>query len=152
MQRPTGCVLCPCDLFFRGSHFCNHRKCFVVCARECACVKKTRYYYRKEGCVNSKTPSLTHGHFNTNIKQNRTTLSGICMIKRLCKLSFNMSHPNKTKVKHPLIKLLMRNSQKVKMYRGSWTLNVSWGKKNSLNTRNATLEVEITINTEEIQT
>lgn len=31
----------------------------VLCLVVCACVKKTRYYYRKEGCVNSKKKKNT---------------------------------------------------------------------------------------------
>lgn len=65
------------------------------------------------------------GTLTTNL--NKKTLSGICMINRHCKSSF-MRHPNGTKVKHPLIKLIIneKNSQKVnKTYHGSWTLNFS---------------------------
>lgn len=30
VQRPTGCVLCASELFFRGSHICDHRMCVCV--------------------------------------------------------------------------------------------------------------------------
>lgn len=41
VQRPTGCVLCPSSLLFRGSHICNHERVFVcvcMCCSVCVCV------------------------------------------------------------------------------------------------------------------
>lgn len=63
----------------------------------CVCVKKKLIYHRKPCCVNSKTLSLTHGHFNNKIKTEKNKKQKHCLASvRLTdnKSFFKMRHPN----------------------------------------------------------